>query len=88
MFTFLRSLDLSPVEWSQAVAAKGGVATNQDIVQTGLGSANGVIVLLTGDDEVRLRPELQTPSDEQAESYRAKRGVESGKGDASSNAWK
>ena len=57
MFDFLRSLELRPIEWEDAVSAAGGGSpyTGQ-IAKTAIEQAGAVIVLLTGDDLAQLRP--------------------------------
>ncbi len=59
MFAFLRSLGLSPLEWEQAVRHTGSGAPHLgEILSQALNEVQAVVVLLTGDDEARLRPEL------------------------------
>ena len=56
MFTFLRSIGVYPLEWSEAVLATG--KTNpytSEIVETAFKIAQAVIVLMTPDDEGNLR---------------------------------
>ena len=52
----LRSIGLKPIEWEQA-AAWTGVATPYvgEVLAAGFAHARAVVVLLTGDDEARLR---------------------------------
>lgn len=59
MFQFLRSLDLRPIEWSQAVALTGqGSPYVGEVLDAAFSHAQAVVVLMTPDDEVRLRDEL------------------------------
>jgi predicted nucleotide-binding protein len=65
---FLRSLDLQIVEWNHAVAKTGLPAPYVgDVVQQGLEMADAAVVLVTPDDLVKLRPDLQTDGDSQDE---------------------
>ena len=51
MFAFLRALNLRPLEWGQAVSLTGKpLPSSFEVVQAGLGAAQCVVVLLTGDD--------------------------------------
>ena len=59
MREFLRSLDLKVIEWEQAV----GLTAEPnpyigDIILAGMGAADGIIILATPDDIVRLDPDL------------------------------
>jgi predicted nucleotide-binding protein len=56
MFAFLRSLDLTPIEWDKAVrsANKGSSAYTGEAAVAGIDEAQAVVVLLTGDDLVQL----------------------------------
>ncbi|MET0622466.1 MAG: L-histidine N(alpha)-methyltransferase [Pyrinomonadaceae bacterium] len=57
IFIFLRALGLEPIEWEQAVSLTGMAAPHTlDIVKAGLEVAQCVVVLLTGDEIVKLRP--------------------------------
>ena len=56
MFTFLRSLGLRPLEWSEAVHATGEPTPYiGQVLDRAFASAQAVIVLFTPDDEARLR---------------------------------
>ncbi len=60
MFTFLRSIGLLPIEWSQAVAMTGKTSPYiGEVLETAFRQAQAVIVLMTPDDEARLRPPYQ-----------------------------
>lgn len=64
MFAFLRSVGLSPIEWNQAVALTGtGSPFIGDVLNAAFSIAQAVVVLLTGDDEARLRSEYQAGDD-------------------------
>lgn len=59
MFDFLRSLDLNPMEWSQAVHLTGsGTPYVGEVLDAAFANAQAVVVLFTPDDLARLRPEL------------------------------
>lgn len=60
MFEFLRALGLLPIEWSQAVAATGRPSPYVgEVLKAAFGRAKAVMVLMTPDDEARLRPHFQ-----------------------------
>lgn len=64
MFEFLRSIGLQPIEWTQAVkATRKGAPHNMEVVVAAFQRAAAVVVLLTPDDEARLKPEYRTSSD-------------------------
>ena len=59
LFAFLRSVGLRPLEWTQAVACTGKPSPMiAEILDAAFTEAQAVVVLLTGDDEVRLSPAL------------------------------
>jgi predicted nucleotide-binding protein len=59
MFDFLRSLDLKPLEWTEAVKLTGkGSPYIGEILDTAFSRAQAVVVLFTPDDEARLRDAL------------------------------
>ena len=56
MFDFLRSVDLKPLEWSHLVASTGsGSPYVQEVLEKALVQAQAIVVMLTPDDDVRLR---------------------------------
>lgn len=58
-FSFLRALDLQPIEWSEALKLTGKATPYiGEALDSAFKNAQAVIVLLTPDDEVRLSPEL------------------------------
>ncbi|HWS89014.1 MAG TPA: nucleotide-binding protein [Pyrinomonadaceae bacterium] len=69
LFRFLRSIGLKPLEWSQAVNATGDPSPYiGNVLNVAFSLAQAVVVLMTPDDEARLREPLQTQSDPHYES--------------------
>src|ERR1700722_8185394 len=65
---FLRALDLRPLQWSQAVALTGEPSPYvSDVLTAAMRVAHVVLVLLTPDNEGRLRPGLWEGSDRETE---------------------
>jgi len=65
MFSFLRALKLNPVEWSEGAKATGkGSPYVGEILDEIFRMAQAVVVLLTPDEEVRLRRDLCADDDE------------------------
>jgi predicted nucleotide-binding protein len=65
MFSFLRALKLNPIEWSEGAKATGkGSPYVGEILDKIFGLAQAVVVLLTPDEEVRLRRELCADDEE------------------------
>ena len=61
---FLRSLKLDPLEWNRIVEATGkGAPTIFEIIEKGFSMAGAAVVLLTPDDEARLRPHFHQEHD-------------------------
>lgn len=55
MFTFLRAIDLDPIEWEEAIAMTGeGTPYIGDAIDIAFTNAQAAVILLTGDDMVRL----------------------------------
>src|ERR1043165_1460004 len=68
MFAFLRSLGLYPVEFETAVMeTRKGAPTIGEVVDRLFFGSQAAVVLLTGDDEARLRTELVHASDSTVE---------------------
>ena len=62
MFAFLRSINLHPLDWSEAVQAAGKPLPYVDqVLDAAFSAAHAVIVLLTPDDEARLRDAFRAP---------------------------
>lgn len=68
MFSFLRSLDLKPIEWEEARKATGKPSPYiGEILRAGFSMAQAFIVLFTGDDEARLIKDFQSENDAEHE---------------------
>jgi predicted nucleotide-binding protein len=64
MFTFLRAIGLKPLEWSQAIRATGqGSPYVGTILEKAFQKAAAIVVLLTPDDEAKLRKEFIVSAD-------------------------
>lgn len=64
LFSFLRALGLNPLEWETVVATtKKGAPYIGEILDAAFKEAGAVVVLLTPDDEGRLRQEFVSGSD-------------------------
>lgn len=62
--SLLRAFDLKVISWRQACTwAGGGSPYTGDVVAAGMQRADAVVVLLTPDDEGRLRPEFRQDRD-------------------------
>lgn len=65
IFKFLRSLGLHPLEWSEAIFKTGkGTPYIGEILEEAFSLAQAFVVLMTPDDEVRLREQFRESSDE------------------------
>jgi predicted nucleotide-binding protein len=65
MFAFLRSLDLHPMEWSEILSQTGvGSPYIGDILDAAFGLAQAIVVLMTPDDEARLRGQYRQAREE------------------------
>lgn len=64
LFNLLRAAGLHPIEWAEALGRTGQAApyTGQ-VLESAFADAQAVVVLLTPDDEVRLRDDLVLPRD-------------------------
>lgn len=64
LFSYLTSIGLNPIEWNQAIAGtKKGTPNIGEILDAAFNEAQAVIVLLTGDDEAKLRDEFLKTDD-------------------------
>ena len=68
IFQFLRSVDLDPIEWEAArTLTQNPNAYVGEILGAGFGEAQAILVLLTGDDEARLREKYRSHEEPQYE---------------------
>lgn len=68
IFSFLRSIGLKPLEWSQIIASMNvGSPYIGDILDCAFNQAQAVVVLLTPDDEARLRDSFRKPDEQEYE---------------------
>ena len=68
MFRFLRALGLDPIEWAQAIALTGKSSPYiGEIIDAGLNDARAALVLLSGDDEAKLREQYLRQNDPEYE---------------------
>ncbi len=64
LFTFLRSLGLQPIEWVQAIRRTGQATPYVGtILDTAFREAAAVVILLTPDDDARLRANFRKSND-------------------------
>lgn len=64
MFDFLAAAGLEPLDWEKLLAATGeGSPYIGDVLEAGFPMAQAVVVLLTPDDEARIRPAFRHPRD-------------------------
>ncbi|MCU1695725.1 MAG: putative nucleotide-binding protein containing TIR-like domain [Mycobacterium sp.] len=65
MFSFLRALGLTPIEWGTAVRQTGsGSPYIGQVLDVGFAMAQAVVVLMTPDDVAHLRPEYARDEDD------------------------
>jgi predicted nucleotide-binding protein len=63
-FDFLRAVGVKPIEWINALEMSRSAAPYiGEILEVAFAKARAVVVLLTPDDQVQLRPDLASPSD-------------------------
>ncbi len=68
VFSFLRTLNLRPLEWTQALKLTNkGSPYVGEVLDAAFSEAAAIIVLLTPDDEARLKAAFITPRDPQHE---------------------
>lgn len=64
LYTFLRAIGLHPLEWSEIVKATGKASPYiGEVLEKGFEIAQAVIVLMTPDDNARLREQYRGPSE-------------------------
>jgi hypothetical protein len=65
MFTFLRALGLSPIEWEHAIRESGAASPhNLDAVRAAMDIGQAVVVVLTAEDQAGLLPALANEDDD------------------------
>lgn len=68
LFTFLRALDLAPIEWSEAIRMTGkGSPYIGDVLDAAFNQAQAIVVLQTPDDVAYLHESLALPADPETE---------------------
>ncbi|MEI2700849.1 MAG: TIR domain-containing protein [Baekduia sp.] len=71
MFTYLRALSLSPIEWDEAIAETGqGTPHNLLAVEAAMAAAQAVVVVMTAEDQAGLLPGLASSPDDEDISLR------------------
>jgi predicted nucleotide-binding protein len=64
MFTFLRAVGVTPIEWTSALKmTKKPAPYIGEIIEAAFARARAIVVLMTPDDLAQLRPDLLLPSD-------------------------
>lgn len=64
MFAFLRAVGVKPIEWNSALAmSKKAAPYIGEILKAAFANARAIVVLLTPDDLVQLRPDLVSSTD-------------------------
>lgn len=64
LFDFLRSIRLHPIEWNQAIrGTRRGTPYVGQVLEAAFRRATAVVVLMTPDDEARLREPYRRPND-------------------------
>lgn len=64
IFAFLRAIGLNPMEWSTLIASTGeGTPYIGQVLEKAFSQAQAIVVLMTPDDEGKLRDFLQKPAD-------------------------
>ena len=60
LFSFLRSVDLNPMQWSEAIQRAGkGSPFIGEVLDVAFAQAQAIIILMTGDDEAQLRMDFR-----------------------------
>jgi predicted nucleotide-binding protein len=64
MYALLRSLGLTPIEWAKAIDdAKGANPNIGQVVDNALKKAQGILVLLSPDEDAKLKKKFSSPKD-------------------------
>ncbi len=76
MFNLLRALDLRPIEWNDAVLKTGKASPYVgEILTAAFAMAQAFLVLMTPDEEVKLRVELRKSPDRDEAGFQARPNV-------------
>jgi len=68
MFSFLRAIGLDPIEWTKAIEMTGkGSPYVGEILDAALANAQAIVVVMTPDDEAKLRDQYLTGQDQEYE---------------------
>ena len=68
IFSFLRAIGLDPIEWTEAVRMTGkGSPFVGEILDTAFANAQAIVVVMTPDDEAKLRDQYISEGDPQYE---------------------
>ncbi len=68
LFTFLRALDLRPMEWGEALKATGQASPYiGDVLETAFSRAQAIVVLMTPDDQAFLKEIFLAEDDQEFE---------------------
>ncbi len=68
LFAFLRAAGLEPIEWNEAIQFTGKATPYiGEVLEAAFSRAQAVVVLMTPDDEARLREDLLKPHDPEIE---------------------
>lgn len=73
IFNFLRAINLKPLEWNDVIESSGKASPHtKEAIEKALEKSQAVLVLLTGDDEVKLKEKYfdkENDSDDEKELY-------------------
>lgn len=69
VFSFLRAIGLSPLEWSEAVGlavsdTQRATPSLEDVLSAAFQRAQAILVVMSGDDLAQLRDDLRSPGEE------------------------
>ncbi len=64
LYDFLRAIGLKPMEWNQALLLAGAPSPYiGEVIDDAMQQAQALVILLSGDDETRLKAEFSAPGD-------------------------
>lgn len=76
LFSFLRAVGITPLEWEEAVSLTNkGTPTTLEVITAGMNHSSGIVILFTGDDYVKLRDELCKPGEKNEFEYQPRPNV-------------